>query len=374
MESGQQWKGWIQLILGLGLTFLFFYMMAPFVVAVLLGAVTAIVCYPLYLHWKGALHSQLAALSITVLVTLGILLPAIFVLYSGATRLLTLFSTLKFPAPGQPLSKFINSPGVSQVMRWTGKLIPVNDQWMRSQTIELLQSVVEKLSKLIASFLGGMPGLILAFFVVILSAYFFLVDGSKFLRFLSSLSPLPEERSADIYSAFEKSCRGVVLALLASAVTQGVIMAVFFVLTGLPGPGFILVLTIVMGMVPVVGSAPVWIGASIFLFVQGEPVKGFMMVLGGAIIATSDNIVRPWIMKGHSEMHPLLALVSVFGAVNLLGPTGIFLGPVIAAVFVSFLKILALEIRRENMSSGPPTSAQTGPPSQTAVSSTVPTV
>lgn len=74
---------------------------------------------------------------------------------------------------------------------------------------------------------------------------------------------------------------------------------------------------------------------------------GFVMLAGGLTISTSDNIVRPLVMKEHSEMHPLLALVSVFGAVNLFGATGIFLGPVIAAVFVSFLRIVSLEIRRE---------------------------
>ena len=44
----QRWKGWLQLLFGLALTILFFYMMAPFVVALLLGSVTAILCYPLY--------------------------------------------------------------------------------------------------------------------------------------------------------------------------------------------------------------------------------------------------------------------------------------------------------------------------------------
>jgi predicted PurR-regulated permease PerM len=54
-------------------------------------------------------------------------------------------------------------------------------------------------------------------------------------------------------------------------------------------------------------------------------------------------------MKENAQMHPFLALVSVFGAIHLLGPTGIFLGPIIAAVFVSFLKIVIGELRREHL-------------------------
>ena len=86
-------------------------------------------------------------------------------------------------------------------------------------------------------------------------------------------------------------------------------------------------------------------GALIYLLVQGSYFKAALMLLGGVLIGFSDNLVRTWVMEGQSDMHPFLALVSVFGALNLIGAPGIFLGPVIAAVFVAFLKMLAQEIR-----------------------------
>jgi predicted PurR-regulated permease PerM len=355
-NASAQWKGWIQLALGLTLSVLFFYMMAPFMVALLLGAVTAIICYPPYADLRKYLPAKLSALLVTVGMALGILLPFIFILYSGSYRLLNLISQIKLPRPGQPLDTLLAHPTVNRLLGALSRFVPVDQEWIRSQALSVLEQVIEKLSKLVAGFLSGMPGLMLAFFVVILSAYFFLVDGAKFLRFLSSLSPLRAERSVELYAAFESSCRGVVLALFASALVQGALMAFLFLVTGLPDPMFIAVITILMGMVPVVGSAPIWIGATLYLFLNGAPVRGVVMLLGGVAVSTSDNVVRPWILKGHSEMHPLLALVSVFGAVSLFGATGIFLGPVIAAVFVSFLKILALEIRRENL---PPTPGST---------------
>lgn len=126
-------------------------------------------------------------------------------------------------------------------------------------------------------------------------------------------------------------------------------MLIFALITGLKNAPLLGMLTIVFGMVPIVGSSPVWIGATIYLFAKGSTGFGIVMLVGGLIIATSDNIVRPIILRGHSQMHPLLGLVSVFGAVNLLGAPGIFLGPIIAAVFVSFLKILALENQRDHV-------------------------
>jgi len=92
-----------------------------------------------------------------------------------------------------------------------------------------------------------------------------------------------------------------------------------------------------------------WIGATLYLAGQSQLVAATIMLMGGIGTSLADNVVRPWVMKGPAKMHPFLALVSVFGAIHLLGPTGIFLGPIIAAVFVSFLRILIGELRKEKL-------------------------
>lgn len=348
MDNNGQWKGWIQLLLGLGLTVLFFYMMAPFLVAILLAAVTTIVVYPVFVSLAKRMPRALSALIVTGGIAVGILGPIIFMLYSGSYRLLQVFGQLKLPKDGS-VDNLLYHPTVTRILETLSRFTPVDHEWLRAQSIDILQNIIEKVTHLIAGFIGGMPALLMAFVIVILSVYFFLVDGARFLRFLSSVSPLKDNRSQELYGSFEKSCRGVVIGLFASSAVQALLMSIFFSITGLPDPLFTAGLTFVMGMVPVVGSAPIWIGAVLYLFLKGSTAMAIVMLVGGILVSTSDNIVRPVIMKGQAEMHPLLALVSVFGAVNLLGATGIFLGPIIAAVFVSFLKILALEIRRENM-------------------------
>src|SRR3989338_3324257 len=78
----------------------------------------------------------------------------------------------------------------------------------------------------------------------------------------------------------------------------------------LTDPGFILLLTIVAGMIPLVGSAPIWIGGVIYHFSQDHAFYGIVVCMGGLVVSTADNIVRPIVMREHAEMHPLLALVS----------------------------------------------------------------
>lgn len=345
--SGTRWRGWIQLILGLGITFLFFYMMAPFVVATLIGGVTALICYPVHERLSRRIPSSLAAILVTSALSVLVLLPIFGLIYGLAYQALKITATLDLSA-GQDAKQLLTAnPWIARLLDLVESQVPLDPTWLRAQLVTLLVGAAGKVSKAMAGTLADMPMLILGFFVVILATYFFLVDGPRFLRFLSRLSPLGDARSLELYHTFENTCGGVVIGMFLSAGIQGVLVALFFAVTGVPKPLLWGLLAVCMGMVPVVGTGPVWIGAVVYLFATGSPVAGVVMILGGVLISLSDNIVRTLIMKGSSDMHPFLALVSVFGAVNLIGAAGIFLGPIIAAVFVAFLKILAQEIRED---------------------------
>ncbi|MBI4403677.1 MAG: AI-2E family transporter [Deltaproteobacteria bacterium] len=341
------WKTWLQLILGLSLAFLFSYMMAPFAVPILLGAICAIVCYPFYYKLRQKVPATLAALGVTIALTLGILLPILFVLYSGSYKVLKLVSNLKILKDGDTLENFVTQPWMRRLLTLIGSYAPMESGWWRERVIELVQNIAEKTYSFVAAGIAQMPGILLGLAVLILSVYFMLRDGERLLHFLAGLSPMSREKSLDLYRVFEKSCRAVVIGLFLSAFVQGVLMCIFALITSVPNPVLLGAITAGMGMVPLVGSAPIWIGAVIYLFVKAHVGLAIIMLIGGALISISDNVVRTLIMQGGVQMHPLLALVSVFGALALVGPPGIFLGPIVAAIFVSFLQMVSQSISED---------------------------
>ena len=69
-----------------------------------------------------------------------------------------------------------------------------------------------------------------------------------------------------------------------------------------------------------------------------------LAIYGAAIISMADNIIKPWILHGQSNLHPLLALLSVIGGVAVLGPIGILIGPMIVVFLQTLLKILQREM------------------------------
>lgn len=347
LSTATRWRGLGQVLLGLGLTFLFFYTMAPFMITLVIGAVIAILCWPYYRKMRARrVPRSLAGGLLTTGVTLGILAPLTFVGIAVAYRLTSMVSSIKLPKMSE-LQNLTEHPAVIKLAHKIPPWIPIDREWVQEQSLGIAQRILELLSKALTGFLAELPGLLLGFAVVIVATYFFIVDGERFARFLRGISPLSPDKSNDLFEAFVGSCRGTVLGMLISSLVQSVLICIFFLITGIPNTILWTSISFIMGMIPIIGVAPITIGGILYHFIDGDTGSAIVLIVGSILIGSSDNIVRPWVLKGQGEMHPLLGLVSAFGAVSVLGPMGIILGPVIAAVFVAFLQILSQDMKPE---------------------------
>jgi hypothetical protein len=108
----------------------------------------------------------------------------------------------------------------------------------------------------------------------------------------------------------------------------------------------LMLLTMVLAMVPFTGAAAVWIPVSLYLWLyQGhEGVAIGLALYGALIVSTSDNFIKPLVLHGQSNLHPLLALLSVIGGIQSLGPIGILVGPMVVVFLQTLLKILQREL------------------------------
>ena len=208
---------------------------------------------------------------------------------------------------------------------------------------------------------GGKTGAIvgdvlLTFAITIIAMYFFLVDGPKMIRTLMRLSPLADAHEEKLVLEFDQISRAVVLATLLSAVAQGLLAGVAFWIIGLYVEEFrfvfsLTLLTAVTALVPFVGAAAVWGPVAIWLFFNvpegGEPHRLaaiLLVIYGTGVVSMADNVIKPWVLHGQSNLHPLLALLSVLGGVQALGPIGILVGPMVVVFLQTLLNILAVEL------------------------------
>jgi predicted PurR-regulated permease PerM len=93
---------------------------------------------------------------------------------------------------------------------------------------------------------------------------------------------------------------------------------------------------------PFVGTWVVWVPAAIWLIATGEVAKGVVLaILGGTIVASIDNFLRPAILSGRTEMNGLLMFISLLGGVNVFGLLGIVLGPLVTAIVTGLFEAYA---------------------------------
>jgi predicted PurR-regulated permease PerM len=231
--------------------------------------------------------------------------------------------------------------------------VRISDSALSRYTNTTLSYVGAKVVRGVQSALGVIVGLA----ITCIALYYFLADGPEMIRTVMYLSPLDSRYEKELLERFGEVSRAVVVATLLSAVVQGALAGIgyYFALPN-SAPIFLLTaLTMVTALVPFVGAAAVWVCVCVWVYLYGEPVADGQAVQGDPmtaiilavyctiVVSGIDNVIKPLILHGQSRLHPLLALLSILGGVQVLGPIGILVGPML----VSFLQALLTMLRKE---------------------------
>jgi len=258
------------------------------------------------------------------------------------------FRTFKVALLGGPLQVWLAdlaNPTDAELRSWTGRLSTLAPG--------VLRSVGGATGTFVANLLFGL-------LITTVSLYFFLADGPYMVQALMHLSPLDEDHERELIAEFDVVVRAVVLATLLSAVAQGILAGIGFWVLSLFVENFRMVftltlLTTIVALVPFVGAASVWVPVAIWLFFQQEYACAVVLVIyGTGVISTADNVIKPWVLHGQSNLHPLLALLSVLGGVQTLGPIGILIGPMVVVFLQILLNILHREVLAREAPSNQP--------------------
>lgn len=182
--------------------------------------------------------------------------------------------------------------------------------------------------------------------ITVVATFFFLYDGPAMLKTIMRLSPLDDAYEQELLLEFDRISRAVVLATLLSAIAQGLTAGLGYAVAGMDFLVLLIMLTTVFAMVPFVGPAVVWIPVCLYIGVyEGRYLAAVLLACWGVlVVGTIDNFVKALVLHGQSQLHPLLALLSVLGGVQTLGPIGIVVGPMVVAMLQTLLSILQREL------------------------------
>jgi predicted PurR-regulated permease PerM len=216
-----------------------------------------------------------------------------------------------------------------------------------------LNNLVKEAADNVSKFLFSQTGWVISngtkfifyFGLMIFTMYYFFKDGEELVKVLKTLVPLPREQVNRIFRqlrdvVYATMYGGVVVALL-----QGLLGGILFAIFGIPSPVFWGAVMALLSIIPFVGAFVVYIPAGLILIFNGAYVSGILVIgIGTLIVSQVDNVLRPYLVSGKTELHPLLLFFSMLGGIALFGLLGVVLGPLIAAIFVTLLKILELKL------------------------------
>lgn len=188
--------------------------------------------------------------------------------------------------------------------------------------------------------------LLLGLAIMTVSVYFFLLDGERMLKTLKGLSPIDDQHEDELIHEFSRVSRAVVIATLLSAIAQGLLAGIGFYFVGMESVFLLTLLTACLALVPFAGAAAVWVPVCFWLYLVDGNLWGALglAVYGVVIVSMADNFIKPYVLHGQSNLHPLLALLSVLGGVTALGPIGILVGPMVVVFLQTLLNILRREL------------------------------
>lgn len=306
-----------------------FLILKPFLAPLVLAAAFAVIFHPLYnrlLSLVPRFPSVAATLSVT-LIALMVLIPAVLFGFQIFREAQTLFSSLSAEGPG------LVSEGIRGKIT---ELAPNFSLDVERIGRQVLTWVVQNLNRIFS----GVFGTALAFFLFLISLFYFLRDGKNLTTYLKILSPLSDREDEKILTRLHLAINSVVKGALFIGLIQGVLTGVGLAIFGVPNPVLWGSVAAVAALVPNIGTALVLAPAIAFLYFEASLDRAIGLAIWGMLaVGLVDNFLGPILIQRGVRIHPLLILLSVIGGLGLFGPVGFLLGPLVISLLFALLDI-----------------------------------
>jgi predicted PurR-regulated permease PerM len=242
----------------------------------------------------------------------------------------------------QPLA---NLPIIGPIVQWLRESFGIRTNQLQGWIAQGAQTLPALLAGLGGRIFLGAINTVLAFVIMLFVLFFCVRDGAKLFAMMRDLVPMTPLRREQLMDHLAAVTRAVVFGTGMTALIQGTLVGIAFLLTGLNSPLVFGVLAALLALLPIGGTALVWLPALIFLVIEEHWGLAIVMLAFGLLSSTIDNILRPLLISGRAEVSTLTIFIGVLGGVTAFGPIGLFLGPVLLALIIALLRF-ALEVRR----------------------------
>lgn len=318
--------------------------LTPFIVPILWASLFAFMLHPLNqklrAKWptKPGLGAGLLTLGMVVVVG-GPVSLFLFAFIQQASSLLDRFKSEAHDRKLAGLQLVLEFKPVQSLLDTAKEFTSLTKEQILDQANDAAQSVLQEVASLGGTVVLGAFSVVTKFGLTMFLLFFFLKDGREMLERAIHLVPMSTERKEELSVSLGGVTRGVVVGTLVTAVVQGTLIGVGFAIAGLPSPLVFGAVGALASLVPVVGTALVWVPAVLSLLALDQTGWAVFLTLWSVIlVAGSDNVIRPLVVSSSTNVSTLLVFVGVLGGVSAFGFAGLFVGPVLLTLVAALLR------------------------------------
>jgi predicted PurR-regulated permease PerM len=320
------------------LGYLSYQVFQPFLTPIAWAMVFCVIFYPAYAFaLKFVKLKEVASLITLLLILIAIIGPFSYISYALINEVSDIVAKTDIEA--RKLTSLLSDERVTNIFRkiepYTGLEGP-SEEVLVENTRKVGQKIVEGLS----SGFGNVMSVAANFVIMAFTIFFFLKDGPGFLQKSRDYLPFSEEHRGRLTSQVKDMIVSTIYGGVVVAIVQGILGGIAFAVLGIRSPILWGSAMALMSFVPLLGTAIIWLPASVILLIEEAYVKGVALILVGIfVISMVDNILKPLIIGGRTKMPTIIIFFTVLGGIKLFGLVGLVMGPLVFALFLSVFEI-----------------------------------
>jgi len=201
-----------------------------------------------------------------------------------------------------------------------------------------------KAGSIVPGILNSSLNIISNFVIMFFLLYFLLVSGKDFEKTLDKSIPLKEENIQLLGDDTINMIRANAIGIPILAIIQGVVATIGYAIFGVKDYALWGFLTGVCSMLPIVGTALIWIPLTLYSFATSDTFNAVgILIYAVVIISNIDYVARLTLLKRFMDIHPLVTIFGVIAGITLFGFWGVIFGPLLISYLVILIKIYTNE-------------------------------
>lgn len=302
----------------------------PIFISIVIALILAFIFTPIFDFINKHLDSKNVSAGIIVFfLLLLIILPVWFLTPIVLNQSFSLFQATQQIDFVKPLKSIFPSLFASQ--QFSSEIGSV----LSSFTSKVASGLMNAISQMILDF----PNLALQFTVIFFTFFFVLRDREAIIDYVKSLLPFSKDIEKKLFDNSKLLTSAILYGQVIIGIVQGIVLGIGLFIFGVKNALILTLFAALAGILPIIGTAIIWLPVAVYLFVAGNTVSAWGVIVFGILSSTIDNILRPIIVSRKTKIHSGILVVSMIGGIFLFGIMGFILGPLIVSYLLIILEI-----------------------------------